>query len=223
MSGCSRCRNSKKGCDRCRSSSSSSVLGKRPVTSRSPPPKRIRIQREYAPRLLAEMRAEGPDMELVYEELLKLVRSQFGVVLEKSFVYEQACMLTKMYTKAILSIRAAAGLAPIEIKLYRRVAKSICAETFGTDFAEEQVQGVVDYMLERMEKKFEGSMTIAQCRKECDDLTHTTFFECAVTAVCPNVSLQNQAFLRHVADMLYQMRMLHTAVPHAAAIKMHKK
>ena len=172
---------------------------------------------------MAEICAKNPDMELVYEELLKLVRSEFGVVLDESFVYEQACMLTKMYTKAILSIRAAAGLAPIEINLYRRVAKSICAETFGTDFVDEQVQGVVDYMLERMEKKFEGSMAIAQCRKECDDLTRTTFFECAVNAVCPNISLQNQAFLRHVADMLYQMRMLHTAVPHAAAIKIHKK
>lgn len=172
---------------------------------------------------MAEMRTAEPDMELVYEELLTLVRSEFGVVLDESFVYEQACSLTKMYTKSILAIRAAAGLAPISIKLYRRVAKSICAETFGTDFIEDQVQGVVDYMLERMEKKFQGSMTIAQCRKECDDITSTTFFECAVTAVCPNIPLQHQAFRRHVADMHYHIRMLHTAAPHASSIKIHKK
>ena len=237
--GCSRCRYSKRGCDRCRTSSeaqrdeaaeaaeaeqtsvtdTSSVLGKRSAACRSPPPKRIHTDENAVPQLLEEIRKPSPDMEILYEHLLALVAEEFGLVLGAFFVYDQALALARMYTKALQVNRSELSLPKIEIRLEYRVAKAMCADIFGCDFSQDDVQNVLSYMLDRMTIPFDSGMTIQQCRKECDDLTKSSFFESAVRDKCPgNLTLpRGHAFRRQVADALYELRMMRTALPHGVA------
>ena len=219
MTGCSRCRYSKRGCDRCRSASTST----RSAASRSPPPKKLRL--ESAHPVVGEVRKREPDMEMIFSHLLSLVKSGFGVVLDESFVYEQAKMLAKMYTKAMLAVRAAAGLAPIEIRLERRIGAAICAEYFAASFTEDDVANVANFVVERISRDFGAHMTLRECKEQCDSLLDSALYEIALQKTCPgNLALpMGHAFHHHVIDMIYQIRMLHTAMPHASSIKIRKQ
>ena len=163
-------------------------------------------------------------MDLIFELLLSLVKSGFGVVLDESFVYEQAKMLAKMYTKAMLAVRAAAGLAPIEIHLERRIGTAICAEYFAASFTEDDVVKVANFIVERISKVFGVYMTLKGCKEQCDSLLDSGLYEIALQKTCPgNLALpKGHAFHHHVIDMIYQIRMLHTAMPHASSIKIRK-